>query len=280
MIRSHIPVGVVASGKKLKQYPFVIFSNPSRLEEKTVDELIDYVARGGVLYFSNADEGRLMQELVGGSCQGYTASNRTYIAAKPAYRGLLQEFDEKYPLPMDCRLPLVTGVEEKYVAARMALPYTDPAEKKFASIHSNPPGDVTDYPALVIKPYGKGTVIWSAAPIENEGLLAYRTILENLVRHFIGDRIEISTTAPEMVELVTFEDQEKQVCYISAAALNDGDVAIPMPEFEIRVKTDRQITAVQLLPEEREIPFERQGDEIVFRTRPLHIFDMYRLLWR
>ena len=36
----------------------------------------------------------------------------------------------------------------------------------FATIHANPPGIATDYPALLKTNYGKGTVIWSCVPFE------------------------------------------------------------------------------------------------------------------
>ena len=36
----------------------------------------------------------------------------------------------------------------------------------FATIHANPPGIFTDYPAVLKTQYGKGTVIWSCVPFE------------------------------------------------------------------------------------------------------------------
>lgn len=288
MISSHIPVGVLATENRqeMSKYPFVILPNPNDLPGDTVEVLLQYVEQGGVLYFSNADETTLMEKMVGGVCKGYTESNRTYVGALPEYLDVYEGYDENYPLPFNYRLPVVEGVDSQYVAAKIVLPYTVPGEKEFASIHSNPPGQKTDMPALVIKPYGKGTVIWSAAPIENESILDYRKIMVNLVKKYGKERFAFASDAAENVELVRFDDIEKGMIQINAVALSDGDIALTLPPFHVFVRTEKPVNRVSLIAVEgeeavpTEIDFTKTEDGIRFVTRPLHIFDMYQLEWK
>jgi len=282
MIRNNIPVGIVTIENRdcLVNYPFVILSNPNNLPDETVKALIKYVEQGGVLYFSNADETVLLGELIGGTCVGYTESDRTYVGAVQSFLENFKGYDEKYPLPFDYKLPIVEGVLPDYVVAKVVLPYTLPGNGRFASIHSNPPGIKTDIPAVVIKSYGKGTVIWSAAPIENESSYDYQTILANLVRHYISDRISVLSDAPEMVEIIRFDDEKRRFIQINTIVLHDGDIAFTQPEFSVTVKTDKPVYSIQLLPDMKEIPFEKLKNGVQFTVKALRIFDMYQLIWQ
>jgi hypothetical protein len=48
--------------------------------------------------------------------------------------------------------------------------------------------------------------------------------------------------------------------------------------FEIGVRYKGDASGVELLPEMRPIEYERRGEYIYFKTEPLHVFDMYRIL--
>ncbi len=277
MVKSHIPVGVIASENmpELNTYKFIILSNPHHLTNEMVKALISYTENGGTLYFSNADETELMKTLVGAECTGYTEECKTYVGAEPEYVELMGGYDKKYPLPFNCRLPIVKGCDEKYVAARVVLPYVLSGTSKCASIHSNPPGEVTDIPALIIKPYGKGTVIWSAAPIENESILDYRRIMESLVKKYASEDTSLKTDASPNIETVTFKDEKR--IRISAVSLDDAEEAIVYPEFNVSVKVDGKVSEVLLLPEEKPIPFTEENGYVSFKARALRIFDMYEI---
>ena len=57
--------------------------------------------------------------------------------------------------------------KDTVVLGTLKTPYTDPGDRRtFASIHSNPPGILTDYPSIMERSFGKGKVIWLAIPFE------------------------------------------------------------------------------------------------------------------
>lgn len=279
LVRRHIPVGVIASENikknELNEYGFIVLSNMHHLTKEMREDLIKYVNDGGTLYMSNIDERELAKELLGITCEGYTEECKTYIGAEPQYEELLLGYDKKYPLPFNCRLPIVKGYEEKDVAARIVLPYILSGGRDFASIHSNPPGEVTENPALIIKKYGKGTVIWSAAPIETGEELDYSLIIENLVSAYARGGVSLKTDAHPSVELVTFRDEK--TIRISGASIEDSDFATTFNEFNVSVKVDKEVEGVYLLPDETPIPFTEENGFVSFKTRALRIFDMYEI---
>ena len=123
----------------------------------------EYVENGGILYFSGAEDTELLKMLLGSELKDYTEETSVYLAPAKIGESYFEGFSEKYPLPIEARVPMIS-VNDADVLATLTLPYTKPSEMRFASIHSNPPGIKTDIPALVRKKLGKGTVIWSAAP--------------------------------------------------------------------------------------------------------------------
>ena len=277
LVRRHIPVGVIASEniKDLNEYGFIMLPNMHHLTEDMKAQLTDYVKNGGTLYISNIDEREFVKELVGISCEGYTDECKTYVGAEPEYEELLSGYGKKYPLPFNCRLPIVKGYDEKDVLARIVLPFVPSGKKTFASIHSNPPGEVTEMPALIVKKYGKGTVIWSAAPFEEGVELDYSLIMENLVNKYARDGVSVKTTAHPNVELVTFRD-EKTV-RISGASIEDSDVATTFNGFTVSVKIDGEVEGVYLLPSEIPVEYTVDGGCVTFKARELRIFDMYEI---
>ncbi len=282
MIERHIPVGVISTenADQLCNYPFIILSNPNNLEGDVVDKFISYVENGGTLYFSNCDEIRLFETLVGGRYDGHTKHTKTYIAPKTEYTYIFGDFNEKYPIPFDCSLPIVSGIEEKDIVAKVVLPYTDQELTpftKFASFHSNPPGIATDIPAVVIRKYGKGTVIWSAAPFENEKVFYYKDVINNLVQKYAGEFIEVCSTAPVSTEIITFKNRQDNEILVSVVDLNDGDKAILQSPFEIKIKADTKPKSVELLPNKEKIEFDYTKGEILFTTKELNVFDMYKI---
>ena len=272
----HIPYAVTGSWSHLN-YPYLFAPVLKETETGDTERLIDYVRQGGTLYFSGADNPVLLAELVGGELEGYTAENMIYVAPKKRYERKFHGFNAKYPLFFEkVSTPIVKGVNPKTVVATITLPYTEPDSIAFASIHSDPPGRSTRIPAVVVRSYGKGRVVWSALPMEGMELEDYGEILLSLV--FEGKRdFLIRTDAPESVETVVFDAEGEQLIHV----VNHNErMHVPdVPPFRISVRCEREPRQIQLLPDETPVKFTWRSGYATFRTKKLHIFDMYRLVF-
>ena len=193
-------------------------------------KFIEYVKNGGTLYLSGKSDSRLMKEFFGAKFVGYTLGDskfphvykgynevQAYIAPDGEYKEIFGEFNEKYPLPITYKLPIYEM--EGNVKAHIVLPYTDPDNNRtFASIHSNPPAEKTDIPAVVETYYGKGKVIWTAALIENDERTNFKDVFGRIVFANVKPKYEIS--ASKLIESVIFED--KNDVYISLVNLDSA----------------------------------------------------------
>lgn len=277
LIRKKIPFGVFSQGTvdQISKYKALIMANPRFLNDTTVATLKNYVENGGILYFSGADEPKLLKEFLDTEVVDTTYSNYTYIAPKSEYEELLGGFNAEYPLACQSQLPIVKDIENAEVLATITLPYINKDNPDvFASIHSNPPGTPTEYQALVIKNYGKGKVIWSAAGIEAKTIKAYREILVNLLNYAGLCDLSVTAKASPSVEIVAFKNPDS-ITLSAVYITDDEDTEIQSP-FEIKVKCEGA-KSVKLLPSNEGIPFTKDGEYLTFKTKELNIFDMYKI---
>jgi len=187
------------------------------------------------------------------------------------------EFNADFPLPIDLPLPIVKFIAPgETAAATITLPYTEPCELRFASIHSDPPGIRTNHPALVIKKFGKGNVIWSAAPLENESRGHCKRILMNLMGLFLKpDDYSVRADTTKNVEVVSFKTDDGFL--ISAVDLKCDDELIPVRSFEVRVKTDKPVKSVVRLPDMTPVAFECKDNCVAFHTGEMTMFAMFKI---
>lgn len=276
MIEAGIAVDVIAKCRDLSNYRMIFAAGLWETEKDLCNALEEYVQKGGVLMLSGAENTAFVEKITGCKILEYSPYKIAYLAPEEAYETLFMDFNKKYPLQLSARVPLVEAREDVRVLARLAFPYTVPSESKFASIHSDPPGPVTAYPAVLECVYGKGRVIYSVAPLENEDYVVYQSIVRNFIDRYVDlDHLKIATDAPLNVETVTWRDGE--TLYICNALLLNPKEKAHIPAFEVRVRSEKAPKEVTLLPEEDAVSFSFDGVYLRFSTRETRIFDMYRV---
>ena len=177
LIKKHVPFGVTGASDDLNKHQIIFAPLLSSIEDTS--KLVEFVKNGGTLFISGFNNPEFVQLLTGNKLIGYTEEESIYIAPTKGYLDKFNGFNEKYPLPFNCKSPIVEAGENTEVIATLTLPYTKPNEVRFASIHSNPPGIATAHPMITQNTFGKGKVIWSAAPIEGAEYVEYVDIILN-----------------------------------------------------------------------------------------------------
>lgn len=280
LIENHVPVGVVSNGcmDKIKDYRFIFAPYLFDVNEELSDKFIDYVNNGGSLYFSGAGSNKLLKELLSAKYTGnMTKETRTYISPVREYESVFGEFNCDFPMPFECRLPIIEISDKQSVAAHITLPYTARSDRRFASIHSDPPGIRTEYPALIIKKYGRGNVIWSAMPIELDERVHYKKLLMNLMELFISrNDFSVYSKATKNVEVVAFKTNDGYL--VSAVDLKYTEECLPSRAFDISVKTCKSVKNIVKLPGMESVGFTQSENGITFNTGELHMFAMYKII--
>ena len=270
LIKRHVPVGVISNAmtKPLESFRVVAAPSVAGLFPEARKGLLDYVRNGGKLYFSGAGEPGLLREFFGAELLGFTRENRTYVAPRAGYEGYFSEFNREYPMPADVK-QMKTRLEKGEVLATIALPYTARDEDRFASIHSDPPGIVTEYPSVVRAAYGKGEAIWSAAPLEAFDSWQYEDIFTGFLKLLGGGACTLTTDAHEGVELVLF--REEGGFLLSAVDLLSANEDVNDGSFTVSIRTGSAMQA-RVFPSGELLPTRYGGGCSTFRVPSLSQF--------
>lgn len=281
---NHIPYGIVGNSnlKDLFKYQVLVLSNVFGIEEEEAKLIKEYVANGGSVYASGYTAPTLLADLFGIEYEGETAENVTYMSPTENGRKFMPDVTSRHPLTVYASQLKVKAINPDEVMAVITLPYTNPKDaSKFASIHSNPPGIKTDYSSLIYRPYGKGKVIWSAAPIEEYNVDLHKKIFTNIVRTLSVKPFSYEVDAHPLVEAVVFHQPEKN-CY-TVRLINVQQVTPSLPVSGIIVKlglNGRKADKVVLLPEGKELSFDIKEDSVIFNVPTLEIFHMILVEYR
>ncbi len=279
LVKNHVPVGVTGKFENFDKYKVVVAPCFTQEDSKDNDRLLEYVKNGGNLYISTAWNKELVEKLLDAKVFSDTEENVVYFAPTDNDTdGILGDYTKKYPMSVNGKASVIklNGNDSK-VLATLTLPYTLPDERKYASIHSNPPGKETEIPALVYKKYGKGSVIWSAVGFECSADELPADVFVKVINCLIGkDSQSFVSDAPITAEITLFENGN--IKYVNAVNLNSGMRNIPIESFEVKVKTEVAPAAVKLLPGGEEVAYTYENGYVSFKTRRLEVFDMYEIV--
>ena len=270
LVTSHILCGVSGSFQSLEQYKILIA--PLLTSEDTYDNerLINYVKNGGTLYFSGGDNPALLKTFFGAEVTGRTKEKVIYTAPEDTVSHCFDYFTKARPLHFETTAPIVSGITKETVLATLTMPYTHQNTTLFASIHSNPPGIRTEYPALAMTSYGKGTVLWSGLSIESEEFYDYRRIFVSLLKELLGLSPTVSSDAPKDVEITAFETETGVLLH--TVLLCEDYSARKTEDFHVSVTCKSKPKKVLLLPKESTVPCEISGNTVSFLCENPGIF--------
>ena len=257
--RSHLPYSVYTSfhPEQWGRAKVLIVSDAPNISNENMAALRSYMEEGGIAYISGHSAHRLVEELLGTKITGRTDETITYIAPTDETAELFGEYSKKYPLTVYDSAYRMEGTPNGKVLATLTLPYslqastflvcadlelqveTDPNDPRneSASMHSDPPGIVTDYPAIIEADVGKGKLIWSCAPFENTELTQPRKVFVNLLKKYLPETVFSSDDTPYVVEYQLWEDEEG--CYLWAVNLQYADEVLPVFDFHVSLLCDK-----------------------------------------
>jgi len=277
----HIPFGVISEKnlKELSRHQVVILPNLLGMSYEEAAAIKEYVSAGGNIYASKFTLYSELAEMLGVTAVEETQEDFTYITPIPEDGILPLEVTEKYPLSIDDSQIKAEFQSKEGALATITLPYTNPEEENFASIYSNPPGVPTDYPAIIRKKLGKGTILYSSASIETFATwsIGHRTVFVRLIRSLINSPLSFKATAPECVEIVQIHKPEQNRYLISAVNFQN-EIGLPnIPVNGIVVEVKAKALKVMLLPDEKAVPFTQEGEYTIIRLPELQTLRMLAL---
>lgn len=276
MIENNILSAVTGGYADIYKHKALIVSATTVDDEYDTERLVDYVRRGGSLYFSGAEHKGLLKAFFGAENKGYTEERVVYLAPKPDAEGVFDYYNADFPLRFECCAPKVEGIPEEKVLATLTLPYTKyHLETKFASIHSNPPGIKTDIPALAYTDFGEGKVLWCSVPLECYEFYDYRNIIVGFLDRLLCLDRSVVSDAPRDVELTLFRTDNELL--LSAVHHNEEYRSRKVENFTVEVNCPISPKSVTLLPSDAPVFATVEGNRVKFTVENLDMLAMYSI---
>lgn len=276
---AHIPYGVIGEDNlktEIEQYKAIILPDVMRFSKEASENIREYVKGGGCVYASGHTDLSCLEDVFGLKKIGETTEEFTYIAPVGRGKELIPAANEKYPMMVKNTQILVETEEDTEVLGLTVLPYTNPSDfKKFASIHSNPPGIKTGNPAITVHTYGKGKAIWVAAPIEAMGREIHDQAFATIIHELVQEQ-SFELEAPPAVEAVEFYQEDKDRYLISLINLQELTPVVPVHNMKLTVDLKgKTCERAVVLPDELPVEYSQENGKVTIKVPEL---DMLRML--
>lgn len=272
---NNIPYDVIAS-KNIKDLssPVLILSHVAEINEREMDDIEAYIARGGNLLISGPIGNERLQKLLGVKVIGRTEHNFTYMSPTAAGAEIFEGFDRLAPLTIDGHQVeiAIEDANNLTVLATQTLPYTMTNTYEFAAIHSNPPGVYTDKPCAILKKVGDSTLIWTAAPIEMSRPYMSRQVYRRMVNLLAGEPTMVSN-APKYVEVLMWNKNEAD--YV--AIINEQEESPIVPVYDITIELKLTGVKAYSMPDNIEMPVVEKDGKTTIVIPKLEVFKMIKL---
>lgn len=234
----------------LSDYRCVILPDLGRLKVSEAEKLRAYVAAGGTLYASGKssllqtdgtrNDTFLLADVFGVDYAGDTETMPVYLRPSGARDALFFPHTAKYPHMYEKNPPRITARGGTEILAKLTHPLTGAGDLRvFSSAISNPPHTDTEFPCITEHGFGKGRVIYSAAPLEREEVADNRALFLRLIRSLTGEP-EVTVDAPECVEFVFRKREQTGRHTLSLLNYQVYERPVPICPLNIKIKTARR----------------------------------------
>jgi hypothetical protein len=132
--------------------------------------------------------------------------------------------------------PLVKATSATSLA-KVAQPLFPPGdEARYASIHSDPPGPITEYDGLTVNRFGKGTSVYLYSSLLASQQYAQQSFGEDLFRKHAASDLDVSCSAPSCVELTVLKATTANSYLLCFVNYQDELPNIPVRDLTATVK--------------------------------------------
>ena len=251
--REHIDYDILTEKNihKLQNYKLVVVPDLYRMSRSECEKLAAYVEQGGRLYISGASSALstdgtnkdqfMLQEVMGVSYAGFRKLQPVYLAPTAVGEKLFPGFTASYPMMLPFAAPNVRVISESAKAlATFTYPLSDVSDKEvYSSAISNPPMEVTDLPAVIYHPYGKGACIYSCAPMEQSKVEGTVEVFDRIILSLLEEAGGLTLRCQETEYLEQVLRYHPATGKYTLSLLNNQAVKRPVPlrdlEFSLQL---------------------------------------------
>jgi beta-galactosidase GanA len=288
LAQTHHPYRVVRNDADLSGLSELVINDARFMAEDEANRIRNFVSNGGTLIATgltsllNIDgtppQDFFLADVLGVSYSGQLSKRVNYLCMK----------DDTVPPQISKMIssnrpsPLVRATTAK-VLAYLVDPLFDPDDRQhWASIHSNPPGQITEYAALTENQYGKGRCIYLAPATFGIPHDAQKCFGKWLLEQYISPAIVTSTNAPPCVEITLLKSTIKNVYLVCFVNYQRELPNIIVRDLVTRIKLPlrNQLVSIRRVSDGVKVEINKESDDITIEVPSLNIIEMFAFEYR
>ena len=287
--RAHIDYDILTEKKidEIGKYKVLILPDLHRMKQSECEKIAAYVQAGGRVYVSGStsalsSDGKnsgsfMLSQVLGVEYTRIEDRKPVYLAPTQAGQPYFVRFSPTYPAMLPDAVPVVKPVSEQLeVLATLTYPFTDARNYlRYSSAISNPPSEKTDLPAVVRHKYGKGTCIYSVAPLELSSEVCNYDIFAELIKSLADEcgGLNFTCEESEYLEHVVRHNPEKRHYTVSVLNYQNVRKIVPLRDVTFTVQLDvapKSVKTTLGTP----VQWEKQADGLHICLEKLEIYDV------
>lgn len=257
----HIPFKIVKKGDDLEKYKVVIINNCAHLTTEECQALRNFAASGGVLIATGATS---LYDFYGNTTGNFQLADVFGVDFSGKFSDKINYSGPDHVL---AKTPAPLAVPRAGTEVRGFLSMPDfPARDKdcFASIHSDPPGDMTEYPAWTVNDYGKGRCVWIAASVLMLRQYSQQEFCKQIFAEFLPTVLSERCDLHPAAEFTMLKPETGKSRIYAIVNLQNDFPVVPLRNIHFECKAPEDFRRLIRVSDNSEIKFERSGKNISF----------------
>ena len=285
LTQAHRSYRVVRDDADLSELSALIINDARFMSVDEASRIRDFVREGGTLIATGLTslydlagtptKDFLLADVLGVSYVGQMSKRVNYLRIKAGLylRQISGMISNNRPSPL-------VRATTANVLATLVEPMFDPDDHQhWASIHSNPPGQITEYAALTENQYGKGKCVYLAPATFGIPQDAQKCFGTWLLDQYISPGNIISTNVPPCVEITILKSSIKNVYLVCFVNYQRELPNIPVRDLTTRIKFPfrSQLASIWRVSDNTTVVIEKDDDEITLEVPYLDTLEMFAL---
>jgi hypothetical protein len=275
LLKMHIPFKVLSESQTdYSALQAIIVNKATYMTDEQCSRLREFVRNGGTLIVTgntslydlqgNGGEDFALSDVLGIHFSGNESDSITYTG--------------KEQVLAHGNVPLVTPAADTEVRSYLTFPdfpVGDPVH--YASIHSNPPGQESDYPALTVHRFGKGRCIWLAAPIFLSHFYTQQEFGKKLFSEFLPAFVAGSENLPASAEVTLLTCSDPQEYLLCIVNMQDELPVIPLHNVQLKVNFPAEVHSVTRVSDGTTVDYKYEQGILSLTIPQIHYGEFFHI---
>lgn len=261
----HVPyVALTERNEDFSDLDTIIICNSRYLKESECNRLREFVKNGGNLIVTGAT-----------SLYDYNGNVKSNLSDVLGIEFLNEwspsvNYTDKELICSLNKAPLVKATSGKTLSYFNFPDYPIGDENNYASIHSNPPGKLTEYPAIVENNFGKGKSLWIGSDFMSRRYYSQKEYGKKIISSYLPKDIE--TNLPISVEITTLKGNDKEM--IGVINMQNQFPPVPVCDSYIKIKMEKPNNIIKA-SNNTEANWEYVGDCVIINIEKLNYGEFF-----